>query len=83
MTPKDYADKDDNHSLLMQALEDSLDERELFVIKKRYELEGQRATLEEISKVLNISRERVRQIESVALLKLKSALKGKIVEFSF
>ncbi|OGW94815.1 MAG: hypothetical protein A3K16_06120 [Omnitrophica bacterium RIFCSPLOWO2_01_FULL_45_24] len=52
---------------LEQALR-SLDKREREIIKLRYESDS---TLEEVGKILNISRERVRQIESKALKKLQ------------
>ena len=52
---------------------DQLNEREKAVIKMRFGLledESDR-TLEEIGKALNVTRERVRQIESSAIKKLK------------
>jgi RNA polymerase primary sigma factor len=49
-----------------------LTSREREVIKRRFGLDGHRiATLEEVGRAFNVSRERVRQIESVALRKLK------------
>ncbi|TLD41492.1 MAG: RNA polymerase sigma factor RpoD [Candidatus Jettenia ecosi] len=48
-----------------------IDEREAKVIKMRYGLaDGKPKTLEEIGKILNISRERVRQIEKETIKKL-------------
>ncbi|UJS16738.1 MAG: sigma-70 family RNA polymerase sigma factor [Candidatus Jettenia sp.] len=48
-----------------------IDEREAMVIKMRYGLaDGKPKTLEEIGKILNISRERVRQIEKETIRKL-------------
>ena len=49
-----------------------LDQREQVVIKKRFGIDGyQRKTLEEIGQELNVSRERIRQIESKAIRKIK------------
>ena len=55
------------------SLLDELDPRERKVIRLRYGLEGNRPrTLDEISMLLNRSRERVRQIQKLALDKLRS-----------
>lgn len=56
--------------ILQKAL-DKLNEREQMVIKNRL-LAPEAKTLNEIGELLNVSRERVRQIEEVALKKLKS-----------
>jgi RNA polymerase sigma-32 factor len=50
-----------------------LNEREQFIIKKRL-LTNSPITLNEAGEILGISRERVRQIEEVALKKLKNAV---------
>ncbi|MBR2922409.1 MAG: RNA polymerase factor sigma-32 [Alphaproteobacteria bacterium] len=50
-----------------------LNEREQFIIKKRM-LTNEPITLNEAGEILGISRERVRQIEEVALKKLKNAV---------
>lgn len=57
---------------LKEAL-DSLDERSRHIVKRRW-LDENKATLQELSKELKVSIERVRQIESNALNKLKSRL---------
>lgn len=52
-----------------------LDEREKKIIIRRYGLDGQDAqVLEEVSQSLNITRERVRQIQNEALRKMKIVL---------
>jgi len=57
------------------SLLDELDPRERKVIRLRYGLDGNRPrTLDEISMLLNRSRERVRQIQKLALDKLRSNL---------
>lgn len=50
----------------------TLTEREQEVLKLRYGLaDGQERTLEEVGKIFNVTRERIRQIESKALRKLR------------
>jgi RNA polymerase sigma-32 factor len=53
----------------------SLEERERFIIENRI-LRDNPLTLEELGTKLNISRERVRQIENEALKKMKTILKN-------
>lgn len=66
--------------LLRQELDKAmeiLDEREQQVLKRRYGLEdGRIQTLEEVGKEFGITRERVRQLESRALRKLKNPEKS-------
>ncbi len=55
----------------------TLNPREHLVLKLRFGLDGEsRQSLSEISKVLNISKERVRQIEERALDKMRSVADG-------
>jgi RNA polymerase sigma factor (sigma-70 family) len=62
-------------SFLVQRALVSLDERELHIIRNRFGLLGGRElTLEEIGKSLNLSRERVRQLEREAKDKLRANL---------
>lgn len=50
----------------------SLSERERTIITHRFELDGKPyMTLEQLGKVLNLTRERVRQLESIIILKLQ------------
>ena len=58
-----------------QLLED-LSTREAHILKMRFGFLGEVQTLEEIGKEINLSRERVRQIEKRAKLKLKVKLKN-------
>ncbi|ADR19048.1 sigma-70 family RNA polymerase sigma factor [Calditerrivibrio nitroreducens] len=74
-----------NHTLkdTLQSLIQELDEREAKILKMRYGLDGENPmTLEEVGNILNISRERVRQIESRALSKLrKKAVKKRLQDY--
>ncbi|MEC7518341.1 MAG: RNA polymerase sigma factor RpoD/SigA [Myxococcota bacterium] len=54
-----------------------LSEREQFILRRRFGMDGNNAdglTLREIGEELNLSRERVRQLEAMALEKLRGAL---------
>lgn len=56
---------------------EKLDSRESYIIQERFGLNGRTAkTLEEIGYDLGLTRERVRQIESVAMKKLKTSAKA-------
>ena len=61
---------------------DTLKDRERFIIENRI-LADKPLTLEELGEKYNISRERVRQIESAALKKMKSVLKDKGIGKNF
>ena len=55
-----------------------LDERELKIITARFGLDGKRElTLEEVGKKFKVTRERIRQLQNIALKKLKRALDKK------
>ena len=78
LSPTDVVLKDDLNSQIDDVL-DQLNEREKAVIRMRFGLledESDR-TLEEIGKELNVTRERVRQIESSAIKKLKHPKVGR------
>jgi RNA polymerase primary sigma factor len=69
------------HGLLREDLEEvmrSLTDREKTVLKLRFGLDdGHPRTLEEVGKVFNVTRERIRQIEAKALRKLKHPTRSK------
>jgi RNA polymerase primary sigma factor len=55
-----------------------LDRRERFIIFQRFGLDGARPrTLEEVGKKLGVTRERIRQLQVIALMKLRRALSRK------
>lgn len=72
MVVADEIDNDRRSKWLNEAMS-SLNERELLIIKMR-RLKEQAATLEYLGEHLGISKERVRQIESRAMEKLRAAL---------
>lgn len=62
----------------IDAILDTLDEREKIVMRKRFGFdEDDKSVLQQIGDELHLSRERVRQIESQALRKLRSAARKK------
>ncbi len=63
------------HEMLFQALK-TLKERELYILQER-RLKEPASTLDELSKKLNISKERVRQIENRAFEKLQISMMQK------
>ncbi|MBE0492215.1 MAG: RNA polymerase sigma factor RpoD [Sulfurospirillum sp.] len=78
LSPMDYILKSDLKDQIDEVL-DQLNDREKAVIRMRFGLmmdESDR-TLEEIGKELNVTRERVRQIESSAIKKLKHPKVGR------
>ncbi len=61
-----------NHNLLFKGL-DKLDERSLDIIESRW-LVDKKATLQELARKYGVSAERIRQLEAVAMKKLKSQM---------
>lgn len=68
---------DDRVAILQRALT-SLDKRERTIISSRFGMDsdGQRRTLEELGKRFGVTRERIRQLESIALTKLRKAFEA-------
>ncbi len=66
---------DQNASTIENAIKGSLNiieqEREREIISRRFGLSGQKETLEQIGELLNITRERVRQLEKAILVRLR------------
>jgi RNA polymerase primary sigma factor len=59
----------------LSAMVNSLDEREAEIIKLRFGLEGrEELTLEEVGKKFRVTRERIRQLEYLALNKMRRAM---------
>ena len=64
----------------MQQVLGTLTDRERRVIELRFGLDGGRPlTLEEVGKEFHVTRERIRQIESKALRKLRNPNRGKVL----
>lgn len=66
---------DQNAKIIKNAIQGSLNiieqDREREIISRRFGLSGQKETLEQIGELLNITRERVRQLEKAILVRLR------------
>lgn len=83
LDPLEYTIKSKYKEELDKVLSTTLNVREEEVIRLRYGLvDGKQHTLEEVGKVFNVTRERIRQIESKALRKLRHPIrKRKLNQF--
>jgi len=69
------AEINDNKKVLTEAI-DTLDEREKYILYNRFGLGNKKTqTLDEIGKNFKVSRERIRQVETMALRKLRFLIK--------
>ena len=79
VTPEQYAKKESEKAAILDVL-DTLDNKEKAVIVRRYGLDdGRVKTLEEIGKNLGLTRERVRQIETKAMRKLRQPIRSNAI----
>lgn len=73
-SPEELIIKQESNDTLLNIV-NTLRPREQIVLKLRYGLEdGNRRTLDEVGQMYNLTRERVRQIEKMAIKKLKIKL---------
>ncbi len=78
--PIDAFNQTEFHTALSKALE-SLDEKESQVLAMRFGLDGNKPmTLEDIGKQFGVTRERIRQIETKAMRKLRHPSRSKILK---
>ena len=71
ITPENRSEKNMLRESILSTME-GLNEREQMIIKLRFGIDdGRSRTLEEVGKVYNVTRERIRQIEEKALQKLR------------
>ena len=67
--------QDKNRNSDLHAMIDSLDKREAEIIKLRFGLDGRdELTLEEVGQKFHVTRERIRQLEYLALTKMRKAM---------
>ncbi len=75
--PAILAEKEESESNTQTAIHAALatlDERSRDIVKRRWLIEGNKATLHELADEYGVSAERIRQIESQAMKKIKTAL---------
>lgn len=78
MPPLDEKLVEESYRKLLSGMLGNLDEKERKVLNLRFGLEGgEPMTLKQVGDIIGLSRERVRQIETQALKKLKHHTKGK------
>lgn len=78
MPPLDEKLVEESYKKLLSGMLGHLDEKERRVLSLRYGLRGEEPmTLKQVGDIIGLSRERVRQIETQALKKLKHHAKGK------
>ncbi|AWX42798.1 RNA polymerase sigma factor [Metamycoplasma cloacale] len=89
MSPTDYASHEELSVILNDMLEDSLDYEDRILIRKRFGIGKDKNgntyrphTLDELAKEMNLSKEKVRQLETKVLRKLKHPqIRKKLKEF--
>jgi len=70
-TPDKFLEAKETAALLQEKMCTQLDDKEREIIEARFGLDGEEATLEEVSQSFGVSRTRIRQIEVKALRKLR------------
>lgn len=75
-SPEDIAIQNDDKRLLLEIIEKCLGPREVKIIKMRFGFEGLPMTLEEIGKEFKVTRERIRQVEAKALMRIRRYMKS-------
>lgn len=80
--PKEFEDVEDfDKSEMIKKILDTLSSREKEIITRRFGIGMKKAeTLEEISQALNLSKERIRQIENIALKKLRNPVRANLLK---
>ena len=81
----DFAAMERAHQSLTQVIKDNLTEREQYIILNRFGLIGppikkQTKTLKQVGEELGLSKERIRQVELIALQKLRQSLSSEEFE---
>lgn len=82
VTPDDELSHRDLHETIGSVMH-VLDDRELKILRLRFGLEGHKEhTLEEVGKKFKVTRERIRQLQNIALRKLREHIEKKDLPFA-
>lgn len=74
LNPYENLNHETTHNMVRDFLS-ILDERELTILRRRFGLDGQKEkTLDEIGKQFGVTRERIRQLQNIALAKLRNRI---------
>lgn len=74
--PEEMAIKNENKELLLRIINKCLQPREVKIIMLRFGFESEPMTLDEIGKIFHVTRERIRQVEAKALIKIRRYMKS-------
>lgn len=72
---EELAIADSRREMLLRIMRKVLTPKEMYIIVNRFGFDGDTMTLDELGKLYNLTKERVRQIEARALKKIKIKLK--------
>ena len=75
-SPEDIATQEESKSQLLKIINIALKPQEAKVIMMRYGFEGRAMTLEQIGSVFKVTRERIRQVEAKALMKIRRYMRS-------
>lgn len=73
-SPAESCEHNDTLKAMMEMLDTALEKREREILRLRFGFDGEPLTLEDIATKMNVSHERIRQIEKLALSKMNAAL---------
>ncbi len=74
-TPYDQLEEKTNADLVLEVIK-TLDDREQAILRARFGLDGTEYTLEKVGEMFGVTRERIRQIQEIALSKLRKKIQS-------
>lgn len=77
--PAEACEHSDTMRMMLEILDTALEKREREILRLRFGFDGKPLTLEDIARQMNVSHERIRQIEKLALSKMNEAMSREAV----